>query len=44
MDYAFNDAWTLTVGGRYTREEKALIGGNAGIVYLPGTDPRPPLA
>ena len=44
MDYAFNDAWTLTVGGRYTREEKALVGGNAGIVYLPGTDPRPPLA
>ena len=44
MDYAFNDAWTLTVGGRYTEEEKALVGGNAGIVYLPGTDPRPPLA
>jgi iron complex outermembrane receptor protein len=44
MDYAFNDAWTLTVGGRYTREEKALIGGNAGVIYLPGTDPRPPLS
>ncbi len=43
MDYDFNDAWTLTVGGRYTKEEKALIGGNAGVVYLPGTDPRPAL-
>lgn len=44
MDYAFNDAWTLTVGGRYTREEKDFIGGNGGVFYDPSKgDPIPPL-
>jgi len=43
MDYAFNDAWTLTVGGRYTEEEKDFLGGNESVLYDPTADPRPPL-
>ena len=44
MDYAINDSWTLTVGGRYTREEKDFIGGNGGVPYDPAAgDPIPEL-
>ena len=44
MDYAINDSWTLTVGGRYTREEKDFIGGNGGVPYNPAAgDPIPEL-
>ena len=43
MDYAFNEAWTLTVGGRYTKEEKDFLGGNGGVFYIPGQDPSPAL-
>jgi len=43
MDYAFNERWTLTVGGRYTREEKDFIGGNGGVFYIPGQQPIPDL-
>ncbi|MBT6332796.1 MAG: TonB-dependent receptor [Halieaceae bacterium] len=43
MDYSFNDAWTMTVGGRYTEEEKDFLGGNGGVFYIPGQDPIPAL-
>ena len=45
MDYAFNDAWTLTVGGRYTREEKdfLLVVTAACSTIRPKATPIPPL-
>ena len=44
MDYAINDSWTLTLGGRYTKEEKDFIGGNGGVPYDPAAgDPIPEL-
>jgi iron complex outermembrane receptor protein len=43
-DWAINDQWTLTVGGRYTEEEKDFIGGNGGVFYDPAAgDAIPPL-
>lgn len=43
-DYAINDQWTLTVGGRYTEEEKDFIGGDGGVFYDPAAgDPIPGL-
>lgn len=38
-DYEINDQWTVTVGARYTYEEKDFTGGD-GAVYFPPT-PRP---
>lgn len=38
-DWALNEKWTLTVGARYTYEEKDFTGGN-GAIYTRG-DPRP---
>ena len=44
MDYSFTDSLTLTLGGRYTKEEKDFLGGDGGIFYKPDQgDERPPL-
>jgi iron complex outermembrane receptor protein len=41
-DYAFNDQWTLTVGGRYTQEEKDFSGDDGSIGWDPAAgDTRP---
>ena len=41
-DYAFNDQWTLTVGGRYTQEEKDFSGDDGSIAWDPAAgDTRP---
>ena len=41
-DWAFNDRWTLTVGGRYTKEEKDFEGDNGSIAWDPAAgDSRP---
>jgi len=38
------DQWTLTLGARWTEEEKDFIGGNAGVGYYPDQgEPRPAL-
>ncbi len=43
-DWHINEAWTLTAGVRWTREEKDFIGGNGGVFYDPAAgDPIPPL-
>jgi iron complex outermembrane receptor protein len=34
-DWAINDRWTLTLGGRYTEEEKDFSGDNGSIGYNP---------
>ena len=41
-DWAINDRWTLTLGGRYTEEEKDFSGDNGSIGYNPAAgEPRP---
>ncbi len=40
-DFNLSEQWTLTVGGRYTYEEKEFIGAD-GTYYMEG-EPRPPL-
>lgn len=43
-DWHINEAWTLTAGLRWTKEEKDFIGGNGGVFYDPATgDPIPAL-
>lgn len=43
-DWSINDQWTMTLGGRYTEEEKDFIGGNGGSFYDPAAgDPIPGL-
>lgn len=43
-DWHINDAWTLTAGLRWTKEEKDFIGGNGGVFYDPAAgDPIPAL-
>ena len=39
-DWHFADDWTLTVGGRWTEEDKDFLGGSSQF-YVPGTAPRP---
>ena len=42
VDYSFTDSLTLTVGGRYTKEDKDFVGGNGGVFYKPSEgDPIP---
>ena len=41
-DYKFNDQWTLTVGGRWTEEEKDFSGGNGSVFIInPATEGQP---
>jgi len=41
-DWAINDRWTLTLGGRYTEEEKDFSGDDGSIGYNPAAgEPRP---
>jgi iron complex outermembrane recepter protein len=41
-DYAFNDQWTMTLGGRYTEEEKDFSGDDGSIFWDPAAgDTRP---
>lgn len=35
VDWSINDQMTLTVGGRYTEEEKDFLGGNGGVFWDP---------
>lgn len=34
-DWYVNDQWTVTVGARWTEEEKDFLGGNKGLLYYP---------
>lgn len=43
-DYKFNDQWALTVGGRWTEEEKDFSGGNGAVFFDPTTQPQPEAA
>ena len=44
IDVFLTDQWTLTLGARWTEEEKDFIGGNAGVGYYPDQgEPRPAL-
>ena len=42
-DWYITDLWTITAGFRWTEEEKDFLGGNKGVGYYPGKEPRPPL-
>ncbi|MCX2980450.1 TonB-dependent receptor [Halieaceae bacterium IMCC14734] len=43
-DWDITEKFTLTVGGRYTEEEKDFVGGNGGVFYDPAAgDPIPAL-
>jgi len=42
-DWYITDQWTITAGFRWTEEEKDFLGGNKGVGYYPGNEPRPPL-
>ena len=43
-DWHINEAWTLTAGMRWTKEEKDFIGGNGGVFYDPAAgEPIPAL-
>jgi iron complex outermembrane receptor protein len=43
IDWYLTDQWTLTLGARWTEEEKDFLGGNKGVGYYPADEPRPPL-
>jgi iron complex outermembrane receptor protein len=44
VDVFLTDQWTLTLGARWTEEEKDFLGGNAGVGYYPDQgEPRPAL-
>ncbi|MEM8496705.1 MAG: TonB-dependent receptor [Pseudomonadota bacterium] len=35
VDWDINEQWSMTVGGRYTKEEKDFLGGNGGVFWDP---------